>query len=274
MRPVAAFADRRSGSTPTLLSSLVLNARIIGALMIREGSSRYGHENLGFFWIIGEPLFLTIGVMVLWTIGGNTHGHSIGVVPFALSGYTMLTLWRHLTGKFVHAIRNNGGLMFHRNIRVFDVLLAKGLLEIIGIMAAFFIAWCPLALLGYMPQMTDPLIFVGAYLLHAWFSFAFGCVVAALSELWEPVEQFLPPILYLTLPLTGAFSMAAWLPQTWREILLWSPLANTQEMLRAGMFPPDTVTYWDATYVVLWCVGLSALAFPLVRQAQRQVSFS
>ena len=33
-----------------------VNARVIGALLMRDGTMRYGHENLGFFWVIGEPL--------------------------------------------------------------------------------------------------------------------------------------------------------------------------------------------------------------------------
>lgn len=263
-----------SGTRQGFLASLRLNLRIIGALMMREGSTRYGHENLGFFWVMGEPLVLTSGVMGLWTLTGATHGHSVGVVPFALTGYTMLTLWRHQTNKAVHAIRHNSGLLFHRNVRVLDVMLARGLLEFVGILAAFFIAWTPLALLGLVDPMTDPLLALTAYVLHAWFAFSFGCIIAALSEMWAPMEQFIQPILYLTLPLTGAFSMAAWLPQRWRELLLYSPIANTQEMFRAGIFPPDTVTYYYPTYVVICALVTTAIAFPLVQYSQRHVSFS
>ena len=138
-------------------SALMTNLRIVGALMMREGMLRYGHESLGFFWVMGEPLFLTVGVMGMWTITGATHGHGVGVVPFALSGYMMITLWRHLTGKAVHSIRNNAGLLFHRNIRLLDILIARGMLEVLGIFTAFFIAWVPLTLLGVIEPMSDPL---------------------------------------------------------------------------------------------------------------------
>jgi capsular polysaccharide transport system permease protein len=262
----------RSRPKPSFAASLGLNLRIIGALMMREGTIKYGHENLGFFWVMGEPLFLTMGVMAMWTIGGATHGHNIGIVPFALSGYTMITLWRHLTSRAVRSIRNNTGLLFHRNIRVLDILLARGLLEIVGILTAFFIAYIPLALLGFVDPLRDPLVLIGGYLLNGWFSLAFGIILAGLSELSEPIEQFVPPLLYITLPFTGAFNMAAWLPQRWRDVLLWSPLVNNQEMFRSGMFPADTITYWYPWYVVLWCVVLTAIALPLAQFAQKHVS--
>jgi capsular polysaccharide transport system permease protein len=263
-----------SGPRQSFMPSLALNLRIIGALMMREGTARFGHESLGFFWVMGEPLFLTCGVMAMWSITGQTHGHNIGVVPFALSGYAMITLWRHLTGKSIHLIRQNSGLFFHRNIRLLDVVIARLLLESLGILTAFFIAWTPLALLGQVSPMTDPLLLIGGFALHAWFSFGVGLIIAALSEIWAPVEQFVPPILYITLPFTGSFMMCSWLPQEYREIMEWSPLVNTVEMLRAGMFPPDTVTYYFPTYVVMCCVVLTAIGFPLVQYAQKQVSFT
>lgn len=250
-----------------------INARVVGALLMRDGTMRYGHENLGFFWVIGEPLILTIGVMGMWTISGQTHGHGVGVVPFALSGYSMITLWRHLSGGATHAIRNNMGLLFHRNVTILDVLVARSLLEIVGILTAFFVAWTPLALLGFVDPMPNPILFLGGYLLQGWFGLAFGLLIAGLSEMYEMTEQILPPALYISLPFTGVFSMAEWLPQNWREAVSWSPLASNIEMLRAGMFPGDGTFYYYPWYVVGWCVFLTAVSLPLVQYARRSASF-
>ena len=258
----------------TLLRQLAINARIIGALTMREGTMRFGHENLGFFWVIGEPLVLTVGVMLMWTIGGQTHGHGIGVVPFALSGYTMLTLWRHLSGRSVHAIRQSMGLLFHRNVTLIDVLMARMLLEVVAILTAFFVAYVPLYLLGLLDPMHDPLLFAGGYFLQGWFSLSVGLLLAALSEIYEATEQFVPPILYISLPFTGAFNMADWLPQAWRNALLWSPLANNIEMLRDGMFGDDLITYHNGWYVAGWSLALTALALPLVQHARKHVAFN
>jgi capsular polysaccharide transport system permease protein len=262
-----------SRRAPPFWRSLAVNARVIGALLMRDGTMRYGHENLGFFWVIGEPLILTVGVTGMWTISGQTHGHGVGVVPFALSGYTMITLWRHLSGRSLHAIRNHMGLLFHRNITLLDVLLARSLLEGVGILTAFFVAWLPLALLGIVDPMPDPLLFAGGYLLQVWFGAAFGLVVAALSEMYESTEQILPPLLYITLPFTGVFTMAAWLPQSWREVVAWSPLASNVEMMRSGMFNGDMAYYYYPGYVICWCVGMTAVALPLVQRARLSVAF-
>ncbi len=271
--PTASIHTPTRARTP-FLGSLALNAQIIGALMMREGTMRFGHENLGFFWVIGEPLALTGGVMAMWTVSGQTHGHGIGVVPFALSGYTMITLWRHLSGRAVHAIRGNMGLLFHRNITLFDVLIARSMLELVAILAAFFIAWTPLMLLGVIEPMSDPLLFAEGYLLQGWFAFSVGLIITALSEKYEVAEQFVPPLLYITLPFTGCFNMAAWLPPRWREAVLWSPLVSNVEMLRQGMFDRETIAYYYPTYVIGWCLVLTAIALPLLHNARKHVDFT
>jgi capsular polysaccharide transport system permease protein len=257
----------------SFLDAFATQVRVIGALMMREGSSRYGHENLGFFWVMGEPFLLTVGVMAMWSMTGATHGHGdIGIVPFALSGYSFITLWRHVTGQAALLIRRNLGLLFHRNVRVLDILISRALLESISILTAFFIAYVPLALLGLIPPIRDPLIFFGAWALHTWFSFGFGMIITGWSEMSEPVERFVAPVMYITLPLTGLFYMLFWLPEGAREVLAWSPLVNGQEMFRGGLFPADIPTYWNAWYLLGWCVVLTAIGLPLINKAQKHLT--
>ncbi len=200
--------------------------------------ARYGHENIGFFWIIGEPLLLTCGVMVLWSLTGQTHGsEDVGVIPFALTGYTALTLWRHVVLKSMRVMSFGSGLVYHQNVKFLDVLLARGLLETLGIFAAFLVAWLPLWLVGACPGFNDPLLLVGGYLLCAWFAFAFSIIIAALSEMSESMHQFIGPAMYWTMPFTGAFFFVEWLPPQGKAIMLLSPMVNSVEMFRAELFP-------------------------------------
>lgn len=268
-----ADAPARPARPHGILTAAAVQFRVIGALMMRDGSSRYGHENLGFFWVMGEPLVLTVGVMGMWTMTGATHGHSdIGIVPFALSGYSLITLWRHVSGAAAHMIRRNAGLLFHRNIRVLDILISRALLESVSILTAFFIAYIPLWLLGVIEPLRDPLVLLGAWALHTWFCFAVGLIITGWSEISEPVERFVAPFMYITLPLTGAFFMLYWLPQDARDVLSWSPLVNAQEMFRGGLFPEDFPTYWDAWYLAGWCLVLTAIGLPLLHKAQQVVT--
>lgn len=273
MRDVLSNRPRPGLGKTTFRQALAVQRRVVVALMIREALARFGRDNLGFFWIIGEPMILTTGVMIMWSMTGMTHGHGgMSVIPFALTAYSLLTLWRHISQGSIKVMRHNAGLLFHRNVRTLDILIARTALESVGGLAAFFIAYLPYNLLGYVDTMEDPLLVIGAWLLMTWFAFAFGLIVSALSELSEAVEQFVPPILYITLPLTGAFYMVHWLPVS-LQIVKWSPLVQFFEMMRCGMFGSTVPTEWDAGYLALWCLALTAVGLPLVHVAQRHIRF-
>jgi capsular polysaccharide transport system permease protein len=251
------------------LASLHVQIRVLYALMIREAMGRYGHTNLGFFWLMGDQLILTAGVMIMWSVTGAENHGDVGVVPMALTGYAFIQMWRHIVGHSVHAIRHSSHLLYHQNVKILDVMVANVLLELIGITSAFLLAYVPLALYGALPPMRDPLMAFSGFALTAWFSFAFGLLITALTELNDASSRFVAPLMYISLPFTGMAFLLYWLPDQYQYFLLYSPLVNCIEMIRGGMFPEYVPTYTYPGYVVLWCTGMTAVGVPLVQYAQR-----
>lgn len=245
--------------------------RTINALLIRELMQRFGHGNIGFMWLVGEPLILTCGVMIVWSFIYGEENHGVKVLPLVLTGYSMLTVWRHMIGRFTHCFRHNSGLFFHRTIRPIDTLIARGLLEAVGTLIAFFVAYIPLALLEYIDPIDDYLTLLMAWFLMCFLTFGVALIVACVTELSDTMERFVQPVMYLLLPLTGAFYMVSWLPDAAKEVVLLSPMVHANEMFRAGFFGNSVRTYWDAGYLALWGLGLNAIGWSLVRKAQDSI---
>jgi capsular polysaccharide transport system permease protein len=244
--------------------------RIIGALMVREAMTRYGHKDLGFFWLMGDQLILTTGVIVMWSMGGLEHGRGgAGVIPMAVTGYGFIQLWRHIVSHSTQAIRHNSHLLYHQQVKILDILVANALLETIGTVSAFLIAYVPLSLYGFLYPIHDPLLVFCGFAFTGWLSFAVGLIITGLTELNEAISRLVQPILYITLPFTGLVFMVYWLPDQYRSFVLWSPLINCIEMIRGGIFPSYMIAYYSVGYVVIVCVGLTAIGIPLVQYAQR-----
>jgi len=255
-------------------TALDVQRRVVHALMLREMLTNFGREHLGLFWIMGEPLLLTVGVMVLWSLSGNERGQaSIGIVPFALTGYTIITLFRHLTVRLMVCARANISLMFHRNVHYLDTLLARGLLETAGCGLSFSTIYIFLYVTGFIDPIYDPYFLVTGWLLSAWLSFSFGLIIAGLTQLNPLVEKFVQPVMYITLPLTGLFFMISWLPDRLGRIVAWSPLVNCFELFRDGMFGHLVDAQWDALYIIKCNVIMTAIGLLLVRKAQRYIRF-
>lgn len=254
-----------------LLEGLKNQTRIIKALTIREISARYGTEGLGFFWVFGEPMMLCFGVMILWTILKNNHGGSVGVGLFALTGYSHVQMFRHCVFNASHAITHSVWLAYHSNVHPLDILIAKTLMGSLGIFGAFVIGYVILYVFGGVDLPRDPLLVVAAWVLDTLFCFAFSLVIAGVSEISHMAEKLLHPLMYLTIPLTGAFALVDWLPVTARKVLVWSPLVNAVEMLRAGVFPADIRTEWDAGYILFSSLVCLTIGLPLVSYARKRI---
>ena len=260
-------SDTAGRTWPGLRSQI----RVVGALMLRDAVARHGHENVGFFWVVGEPMLLTAGVMLMWTFSGQGHSGDIGVVPFALTGYSYITLWRHLINRSTRAFSRNAPLLYLSPVHFFDILVAGALLEIVSVFTAFSVVYTPLMLLGFVPVVHDPLLSISGYLLLGWFGFAFGLIIVAWSELSEAAEKFIQPTMYITIPATGVFTMMDWLPGQAQKFLIWSPLVSGIEMFRGGIFSTDIPVHYNAPYLIAVNFVLTAIGLPLCRYAQRHV---
>src|SRR6478609_4429883 len=89
-----------------------IQSRVLGALMIRELHTRFGRENIGFLWLMVEPLIFAILVGLMWT-AMRADEHGISVVAFVVTGYLPLTLFRHAVGRSIKAFTVNGSLLYH-----------------------------------------------------------------------------------------------------------------------------------------------------------------
>ncbi len=255
----------------TFQKKIKVQGRIIHALMLREILTRFGRENLGFFWLMGEPLVLTSLVIVLWSLIHNHLEGGLSVVPFILTGYTLITLWRHIIARSVFCFRHNAGLMFHRNVNFIDTLVSRALLEIGGTGLSFLVAYIPLFLFGYLPAPSDPLLVIGGWLFMGWISFGVGLILAGLSEVSDLAERFVQPIMYVTIPLTGTFFMVSWLPERAQKVVLYSPLVHSVEMMREGVAGNGVEAVWSFSYLVNSCLVLTGIGLLVVRKTRKYV---
>jgi capsular polysaccharide transport system permease protein len=245
--------------------------RIIHALVLREIMTRFGREHLGFLWLVLEPLLLTTLVMIGMTILNGTTKNDVTIVQLVLTGYSMASLWRHIIGRFLHCFRHNAGLMFHRNVKPMDTILGRFFLETTGTLISFFVAYITLYLLDLIGPIKDLTLLLGAWYLLALFSFVAAVCIAALCELWEPLEKFVQPMLYVTLPLTGVFYLVSWMPSQYHNVLLLSPMVNTMEMFRSGMIGPTIQTYYNVEFVIYVTIFLAAFGLLLMRKAEAHI---
>ena len=251
--------------------SLNIQTRIIKALMMREVITRYGRHNVGFLWLFLEPMLFTLGVTALWTAMKVTHGSTLPITAFALTGYSSLILWRNCSNRAVKAIESNHSLLYHRNVRVFDVFVARVILEIIGATTSVVILTLAFMAAGLINAPSDLLTVAIGWLLLAWFALALSLIVGAASERSEIIERVWHIFTYLMFPLSGAAFMVDWFPKNVQEILLWVPMVHGTEMIRQGYFGLEVRTYANPVYFAIVNSVLLFIGLALVKETGRRV---
>jgi ABC-2 type transport system permease protein/capsular polysaccharide transport system permease protein len=256
---------------PTLLDNLRVQRRVLGALFMREVLTRFGRHNIGFLWLFFEPMIFTLGVTALWTATKSVHGSDLPIVAFALTGYSSVLLWRNMPGRCIGALFANLPLMYHRNIRVLDVYLARLMLEFCGATISFTVLAIVFISIGWLDPPQDLLQVIGGWLTIAWFGSALAIWLGALSHESELVDKLWHPASYLIFPLSGSAFMVDALPKTAQDIVLYIPMVHGVEFVREGYFGDRARAHYDFGYVLPFCLVLSVLAMLQVRKIAARV---
>jgi capsular polysaccharide transport system permease protein len=251
------------------LKGLRVQMMVIKALMIRELVTRFGRENIGFLWIMAEPLLFAGLVGLVWTYMKGPESHGMGVVAFVATGYIPLTFLRHSFGKSASIFLANSALLYHRQVKVMDFIFVRVLIEVIGAMMAYIFAALILGYFGMFPMPANVGALLAGWAIYIFFVLAVCTILAPLSELSEAVEKLVPISTYIAIPFSGVFSLSAWLPPNLREGLTWSPLVSGMELMRYGAFGSVVTPYYDvprALGVSLVCMVVGLILCRRVRR--------
>lgn len=255
----------------TLLASLKIQSRVIGALLMREILTRYGRHNIGFLWLFVEPMLFTLGITLLWTLAGLRHGHDLPIVAFALTGYSSVLVWRNMPGRLCGSVEANLALMYHRNVKLMDVFAARLLLEGVGATISFVLLGVAFISLGWMKPPEDVVKVAEAWFLLIWFGASLAVLVGAWSAHTEIADKIWHPAAYLLFPLSGAAFMVEWLPPAAQKALLFLPMVHGVELLREGYFGSAVRAHYDIGYMAIVCLCLTLCGLALLRDAGRKL---
>ena len=135
----------------SLWRSLLIQKRVISALILREVLTRFGRRNLGFLWLFVEPALFIIVLAAIWHAMNGPQKSGVPVEAFVLTGYTTVLLWRNMPGRCIKAMRPNVALLYHRHVRPIDIYLARagleaaaGTMSFVALAIAFILAFVSL----------------------------------------------------------------------------------------------------------------------------------
>ena len=251
--------------------SLMIQMRVIGALLMREIITRYGRNNIGFLWLFIEPLMMTMFIVMMWKFARADQISSLNIVAFVLTGYPMAMMWRNASNRAIGAISGNMSLLYHRNVRVLDTILARVLLEVAGATIAQIAIMAILLAMRWIEWPADIFYMLLAWLLMALFALGLGLVICSIAFKFDAFGKLWGTFSFVMLPLSGAFFFVSTLPQQAQEYVLWIPMVHGTEMFRQGYFGSSILTMENPWYLLLCDLVLLFIGLAMVAEFSKGV---
>ena len=263
---------RELRSRPTVFAALQTQLRVIYALMIRETRTRLADSKLGYGWVLLEPVLHILMLSLVFAVmmrGRPPIGDQFFI--FYYTGIIPYHLFVHTSSNMTNAITSSAPLLQLPLVSTFDVIAARGLIEVftdvvvaIILLAGFFAIGR-----GLLPYDLSALsVSVIAVSL-------FGCgigfvnaVINAFFKSWDKIWAQLTRTLYFC---SGIFYVPGMMPDWIRDILAWNPILHAVDWFRSSFFPEYEPHWLDRSYLAIVAAVSVAAGLCLERGLRRHL---
>lgn len=218
---------------PPWLTQILVMRALLGRLV----QQRFGEYQLGFLWMILEPL---TGVLIIGLVIGSLAERTVPEMPyvfFLLNGFMQLQLFTGCLNGGMSAMTSSKGLLVYPSVKPIDPFVARFLFQLVTTLFSYILFCVSAIWLGIDFSLANLGVVLSCYLI-TWatgsgLGFLLGVAVAHYPD-FEKIMNFIQrPLLFVSAVLfpTAALSTEA------RGWLMWNPLVHTVEQARHALFP-------------------------------------
>jgi capsular polysaccharide transport system permease protein len=250
-------------------SALVINAAAIGAILLRDIRLRAGPYYTGFLIVLLMPLaHLLIVVTVFHLFGRLAPQGTDQIVYFGIS-ILPFVIYTYLSRRIVIALTENRPLLYFNRVKIFDILLARGILEAADSVVVSIILVCILAVYSndFSPRDWPGIVFAVATTIYFGFSFAVpNALITRVLPAWVLVFNLSIPVLWLA---SGIVFFPTAIPDPYDRWLALNPLLQCVEWIRYAYYEDYPDKLLNIPYLITFataCLAVSLIAERLVRR--------
>lgn len=250
-------------------SPLAINAAAIGAILLRDIKLRAGAYYTGFLMILLMPLaHLLIVVIVYHVLGRLAPVGTDQVVYYGLSVLPFV-IYVYLSRQIVMALAENRPLLHFNRVKIFDILLARGILEAAGSVVVFIIFICIFAVYSndFSPRDWPGIVFAVAATIYFSFSMAVpNALIASVLPVWFMIFNLSMPVFWLA---SGVLFFPSAIPDPYDRWLALNPLLQCVEWIRYSYYEDYPDKLLNIPYLITFATASLAISLIAERLARR-----
>jgi capsular polysaccharide transport system permease protein len=245
-------------------SGLLVQLRVLFALLMREMATRFGGSAGGYLWAVIEP----VGFIALLSVAFSQIAHSPPIgrsFPlFYATGYIAFSYYNDIASLTGRAVQVNRPLLNYPAVTALDTVLARFLLQVLTGLAVAAVVFSGILSVFADQVRLDPVALMTCFALGSLLGLGVGtvnCSLFALSKTWQQVYGVISRPLFL---ISGVFFTFDSLPRAVREVLWWNPLVHLVGLMRSGFYPIYDDSHVSIVYPLAIGLGLTTLGLALM----------
>lgn len=245
-------ASKLSETFSELRHGLIVQGRVIGALVLREIHTINGNSRLGYLWVLIQSIF-SIGVFwgVRHFMGAGQAPHGMNMALFLAAGFCLWNIFSNGITRCMTAVEGNRALLTFPQVTELDVMVAR----VIVISATQMVSAAIIVAVALI-MMNEPIVMGSlSLLLMLLFSvpmLSLGCglILSSLAVFVPALTKVVPMGLRILFFVSGVFFSVSVFSQSVADILMLNPMLHAIELIRMSLHEPYNVTGLSWTYVL------------------------
>lgn len=238
-----------------MFETLLIQARVVVALTLRETRMAFGTSFVGYLLPIVQPIFSVAFLVFIFYLIGRHPPFGESLALFFATGVLTLEIYNKTSASLMRAFTTNKALLSYPMINFVDTLLARLTLICATYIVVFVIFFTGLVLLGMATLPAYPERIVAAFAATLLLGFGKGSIDAVLYQVypsWQHVDKVLARPLFF---ISGIFYVPSLMPPEAIAVLKWNPILHLVEWARTGWYS----TYPDEVFTPLYPLSVGAL---------------
>lgn len=253
----------------SLARAVVIQGRVLNALVLREMLVEFGLSRLSLAWLFLEPAMAIVGIFAVMLVFRSLHppaGMSLAV--FIITGYLA---FQAFSRNFLGVGNGKKSLLMFPHVTVLDLIVSRAIMNWF-VYLCLFVMFSSLAVLfsrGEPP--ADPLGVFLIYCALAVLGLAVGMMLTVFERFTNILDLFWRLVRRTMIFFCGVMHPGTNVPSALLPYLSWNPIFHAIELLREAWWPAYRSPFADPQYVAQCAVLMIAFAMTLEKATRRWI---
>ena len=237
---------------------------VLHALMLRDMRTRFGASLWGYGVVVLWPCVHVFMLIAIYTVQKLPVPVGDSAPIFFASGAVPVLIFQYISREVMKAVIMNRPLTYYPQVKLFDVIFARILVEVVTGFLGLLVISSILVALGIDPRPSEPFTAMCGYLAAILLGIGIGTINVAIVGFfpgWMIGYALFSIVTYIT---SGVMFLPSFMPEKIYYWMKFNPAIQVVEWVRSAYYPTLGL-HVDYLYVLLFALSCVTLGLFLVK---------